>query len=128
MNVHQNRPLVFLDRALEPLRPWLDDDRVVEICANGPGVVWVEVFGEAAMQRHAVPELTAEALRHMAERVAGQSGQSINEQTPLLSAALPTGERFQGIMAPAVAAFARSFAGASAVAARSACFASDGVV
>ena len=102
MNVHQNRPLVFLDRALEPLRPWLDDDRVVEICANGPGVVWVEVFGEAAMQRHDVPKLTAEALRHLAERVAGQSGQSINEQTPLLSAALPTGERFQGIMAPAV--------------------------
>ena len=56
MNVHQNRPLVFLDRALEPLRPWLDDDRIVEICANVPGVVWVEVFGEAAMQRHDVPE------------------------------------------------------------------------
>ena len=102
MNVHQRRPLVFLDRALEPLRPWLDDDHVVEICANGPGVVWVEVFGEAAMQRHDVPELTAEALRHLAERVAGESGQSINEQTPLLSAALPPGERFQGIMAPAV--------------------------
>lgn len=92
---------VFLDRALEPIRPWLDDDQVVEICANGPGVVWIERFGEAAMERHAVPELTAAAIRHLAERVAGFSGQSVNEEHPLLSAALPTGERFQGVMPPA---------------------------
>ncbi len=102
MNAHQKQPQVFLDRALEPIRRWLDDDRIVEICANGPGIVWVEVFGQSAMQRCEVPELTADALRHLSERVAGASGQSINELTPLLSAALPTGERYQGVIAPAV--------------------------
>ena len=102
MNAHLKQPQVFLDRALEPIRPWLDNDQVVEICANGPGIVWVEIFGQSAMQRCEVPELTSHALRHLSERVAGASGQSINELTPLLSAALPTGERFQGVIAPAV--------------------------
>jgi len=95
---------VFIDRALDPIRPWLDDDQVVEICANGPGEVWVERFGQAAMERHEVPGLTEQALRHLAERVAGHSGQSVNEEHPLLSAALPTGERFQGVMPPATTA------------------------
>ena len=95
---------VFLDRALGPLRPWLDDDQVVEICANGPGVVWVERFGQSAMERHDVSELTEQAIRHLAERIAGHSGQSVNEEHPLLSAALPTGERFQGVMPPATTA------------------------
>lgn len=92
---------IFLDRALGPIRPWLLNDQVVEICANGPGQVWVERFGQSAMERHDVPELTESAIRHLAERVAGHSGQSVNEEHPLLSAALPTGERFQGVMPPA---------------------------
>jgi type IV secretion system protein VirB11 len=95
---------VFIDRALEPVRPWLEDDQVVEICANGPGEVWVERFGQSAMERHDVPSLTEHAIRHLAERVAGHSGQSVNEEHPLLSAALPTGERFQGVIPPATTA------------------------
>lgn len=101
MSAQPRNLTVFLDRALSPLRPWLDDDQVVEICANGPGVVWVERFGQSAMERHEVPPLTEQAIRHLAERVAGQSGQSVNEEHPLLSAALPSGERFQGVIAPA---------------------------
>ncbi|PZR79499.1 MAG: P-type DNA transfer ATPase VirB11 [Stutzerimonas stutzeri] len=101
MNAPARNLTVFVDRALEPVRPWLDDDQVVEICANGPGEVWVERFGEAAMERHAVPALTAQAIRYLAERVAGHSGQSVNEEHPLLSAALPSGERFQGVLPPA---------------------------
>lgn len=101
MNVPARNLTVFVDRALEPVRPWLDDDRIVEICANGPGEVWVECFGGAAMERHAVPALTAQAIRYLAERVAGHSGQSVNEEHPLLSAALPSGERFQGVLPPA---------------------------
>ncbi|WP_131120255.1 P-type DNA transfer ATPase VirB11 [Lichenihabitans psoromatis] len=101
MNVALRSPTVFLDRALEPIRPWLLDDQVVEICANGPGEVWVERFGQAAMERHDVLDLTEAAIRHLTERVAGHSGQSVNEEHPLLSAALPTGERFQGVLPPA---------------------------
>ncbi|AUD00140.1 P-type DNA transfer ATPase VirB11 (plasmid) [Bradyrhizobium sp. SK17] len=104
MNVLARSLTVFIDRALDPIRTWLEDDQVVEICANGPGEVWVERFGQAAMERHEVPSLTEHALRHLAERVAGHSGQSVNEEHPLLSAALPTGERFQGVMPPATTA------------------------
>src|SRR3954453_11742233 len=53
------------------------------------------------MERHEVRDLTVTAIRHLAERIAGHSGQSVNEEHPLLSAALPTGERFQGVMPPA---------------------------
>jgi type IV secretion system protein VirB11 len=95
---------VFIDRALDPIREWLADGEVVEICANGPGEVWVERFGQSAMERHAVPGLTEHAIRHLAERVAGHSGQSINEEHPLLAATLPTGERFQGVIPPATTA------------------------
>jgi type IV secretion system protein VirB11 len=101
LNAHTRSPTIFIERALGPIRPWLDDNEIVEICANGPGEVWVERFGKAAMERHEVPELTEDALRHLAERIAGYSGQSVNEEHPLLSAALPTGERFQGVIAPA---------------------------
>ena len=80
---------VFLSRALEPIRRWLTDDAVVEICANRPGEVWIEIAGGTEMERHAVPELNRAALRHLMERVAAFSGQSVNEEHPLLSAALP---------------------------------------
>lgn len=101
MNALGRSLTVFVDRALEPVRTWLDDDQIVEICANAPGEVWIERFGEASMERHPVPGLTAQAIRYLAERVAGHSGQSVNEEHPLLSAALPTGERFQGVLPPA---------------------------
>lgn len=101
MNAPAPALTVFVDRALAPIRRWLDDDQVVEICANGPGEVWVERFGQSAMERHEVSSLTELTIRHLAERVAGHSGQSVNEEHPLLSAALPTGERFQGVLPPA---------------------------
>lgn len=92
---------VFIETALQPLRPWLDNADVVEICANRPGEIWVEMIGAPAMIRHELPELNVGALRHIAERIAGHSGQSVNEEHPLLSAALPSGERFQGVLPPA---------------------------
>ena len=87
MNVPLGRN-VFLDKALAPLAVWLANDQVVEICANQPGEVWVEVMGEPEMMRHSVPALDAAALRHLTERVAYHSDQSVNEEHPLLSAAL----------------------------------------
>lgn len=95
-----HRP-VFLERALLPLRPWLDDPQVIEICANGPGAVFVERLGDGEMLRHAVPELTSALIRQICERVAGATDQAVNEEHPLISAALPAGERFQGVLPPA---------------------------
>lgn len=94
-------PSVFLSKALQPLREWLADERVVEICANEPGRIWVEILGANFMVEHKVPSLTEEALRHLSERVAAETNQSVNHENPLLSAALPMGERFQGVLPPA---------------------------
>ena len=92
---------LFLSKALAPLRPWLDNPKVVEICANGPGSVWVEILGSHSMEHHEVKALTADAIRHLAERVAGHTEQSVNQENPLLSAAMPGGERFQAVLPPA---------------------------
>ena len=92
---------VFLSEALGPLRQWLDNDKVVEIIANGPGELYVEIIGESSMQRVEAREVTVDWLRHLSERVAGFSNQSVNAEHPLLSAALASGERFQGVLPPA---------------------------
>ena len=92
---------VFFRQAAEPIRQWLQNPDVIEICVNGPGEVWVETLGKPAMERFEVEELTETAVRRLAEHVAAATSQSVNSSTPLLSAAMPHGERFQGVLAPA---------------------------
>jgi type IV secretion system protein VirB11 len=45
--------------------------------------------------------MTSDAIRRICEQVAAYSSQSVNEETPLISAAMPNGERFQGVLPPA---------------------------
>jgi len=78
---------VFFRQAAEPIRQWLQNPDVIEICVNGPGEVWVETLGKPAMERFEVEELTATAVRRLAEHVAAATSQSVNSSTPLLSAA-----------------------------------------
>lgn len=56
------------------------------------------------MERFNVPALSQEAVRRIAVHVAGHTDQSVNSSTPLLSAAMPHGERFQGVLSPAAPA------------------------
>jgi type IV secretion system protein VirB11 len=96
-----NDPHYFLRRSLAPLVKFLDDPQVVEISVNRPGEVFVERLGAEHMEFHAVPELTVAQIEHIGERVAAASDQFISHLNPLLSAALPTGERIQVILPPA---------------------------
>nr|WP_210280735.1 P-type DNA transfer ATPase VirB11 [Phyllobacterium endophyticum] len=94
----------MIDLAFAPLRRFLEAPDVVEICINEPGAVFVEHAGGssgAAMVRHELAELTAERIRFMAERVAAASHQFVNDEEPLLSAALPNGARVQVVLPPA---------------------------
>jgi type IV secretion system protein VirB11 len=91
----------FLDKALERLGPYLRDDRISEISINRPGEVFIERMGAAAMERIVDERLTAEWIQTLCERVAGSTNQVVNEERPILSASLPTGERFQCILPPA---------------------------
>jgi type IV secretion system protein VirB11 len=91
----------FLDVALRPLQRLLDQPDVTEIAINRPGSVFIERLGASGMEAVDIPELTAEAIQHLAERVASATDQAVNAERPLLSAALPTGERFQAVLPPA---------------------------
>ncbi len=91
----------FLDVALRPLRRFLEEPGVTEIAINAPGRVFLERLGQDGMDEHGVPEMDAAAIQHLAERVAASTDQAVNAEKPLLSAALPDGERFQAILPPA---------------------------
>lgn len=93
--------LYVIEQALEPLRSLLDDPAVVEISVNKPGQVFVERIGQAHMEFHSIPAMTAEAISQIAQRVAAYTNQFVNSERPLLSAALPTGERIQVVLPPA---------------------------
>lgn len=91
----------FLYRALQPLKRFLDDRDVVEVSVNHPGEVFVERLGADQMEFHDVPEITTAEIVNIGERVAATTNQFISAASPLLSAALPTGERIQVVLPPA---------------------------
>jgi type IV secretion system protein VirB11 len=95
------KPFPFLDKALERLKPYLADERVSEISVNRPGALFVERLGVGGMEHVADPQFTAEWIRTLSERVAGSTNQVVNDAHPILSASLPTGERFQCVLPPA---------------------------
>lgn len=96
-----NSHYYFLERALGPLRAFLDDPTVVEISVNRPGHVYIERLGAEVMEHHHIPALTAAEIENIGERVAGATHQFISGANPILSAALPTGERIQIVLPPA---------------------------
>ena len=78
---------------LRPLRAQLDAPCVLEVCVNRPGELLVETVH--GWQVVAAPELTQERCVSLATAVATFSDQQINQERPLLSATLPSGERIQ---------------------------------
>jgi type IV secretion system protein VirB11 len=91
----------YLRLAAEPIKHWLQDPKVIEIMCNRPGEIWIEAIGRPHMERFSVPTLTQSAIEGLAQRIAGETHQNVNKETPLLSAAMPHGERFQSVLAPA---------------------------
>jgi type IV secretion system protein VirB11 len=84
---------------IEPLRVFLDDDSLTEVCINRPREVWTE--GRDGWQRHEVSTLSFNHCRQLATLVASYNGKAISAEKPVLSAALPNGERVQVIIPPA---------------------------
>ena len=86
---------------LRPLRDHLDGPGVLEVCVNRPGELQVETV--RGWQTVAVPDLTLERCLSLATAVATFSDQQVNQERPLLSATLPSGERSQFVLPAAVA-------------------------
>lgn len=85
---------------LRPLREQLDAPGVLEVCVNRPGELVVETVH--GWQTFAAPDMTQERCLSLATAVATFCDQQINQERPLLSATLPSGERIQFAIPPAV--------------------------
>jgi type IV secretion system protein VirB11 len=88
-----------LDLTLRALRPILSDHAVTELCINRPG----EAFVETREGWRCVPLEFADFqwCMGLAKLVANSTKQRIDAESPLLSAALPGGERIQIVLPPA---------------------------
>jgi type IV secretion system protein VirB11 len=71
------------------------------VAVNRPGEVWTE--GHGNWVRHELPSLGFDACMQLARLVANAAGKAINAEAPVLSAALPDGERVQVVIPPATA-------------------------
>ncbi|MDQ2655178.1 MAG: P-type DNA transfer ATPase VirB11 [Chloroflexota bacterium] len=91
-----------LDLTLRALRPFLEDPLVTELCINRPGEAFIET--RAGWQQQSLPFADFEWCRRLAKLVANSTRQRIEEESPLLSASLPTGDRVQIVLPPATTA------------------------
>ena len=86
---HYSRPLALL----------LADPSVTEVCLQRPGEALIERADGWVYE--SIPWATTAWARHFARLVATASEQRVGAATPLLSAALPSGERVQVVLPPA---------------------------
>src|ERR1700688_1841078 len=99
-----------LDLNLRALRPLLTRSEVTELCINQPGVAFLET--REGWQRESIPFADFDWCRRLAKLVANSTRQRVDEESPLLSASLPSGERIQ-IVSPPAASFGRRAAQAT---------------
>jgi len=93
------RSFDMLTEYLQPLRAFLDDESLTEICVNRPREVWTE--GRAGWVHHFVDALTFTHCTQLAVLIAAYNNKAINNEKPVLSAALPNRERVQVLIPPA---------------------------
>lgn len=84
---------------LKPITVLLSKDGVNEVSINEPNEAWVEKMGD--MFRVNLPGYDSRHLKSLARLIAESTDQKISEETPLLSATLPAGERVQVVFPPA---------------------------
>lgn len=102
MSAESKQHSAHLDRYLGPFRQQLDDPAISEICINGDeSGYWVERAGNAFMDYVENKGITSQDLKQLAHMLASRTGQTVNEEKPLLSCVLPTNERVQIVFPPA---------------------------
>jgi P-type conjugative transfer ATPase TrbB len=94
----------MLRTALGPqIAEWLDDDSVVEIMLNPDGRLWLDRLTSGLEDAGA--RLSPEDGERIVRLVAHHVGAEVHPGAPRVSAELPeTGERFEGLLPPVVAA------------------------
>jgi pilus assembly protein CpaF len=85
---------------LGPLEPFLDDDDITDILANGPFDIYVERNGK--LEKTAVRFRDAQHLGSIAQRIATGIGRRIDEASPMVDARLDDGSRVNIVLPPLV--------------------------
>jgi pilus assembly protein CpaF len=85
---------------LGPLEPFLDDDDVTDILANGPFDVFVERRGK--LEKTTARFRDASHLVNIAQRIASAIGRRIDEASPMVDARLADGSRVNIVLPPLV--------------------------
>jgi len=91
-----------LELMLRPLRPYLTSPDITELCINRPGELFTET--RQGWQCDRLPFADFDWCRRLAKLIANSTRQRIDEESPILSASLPGGERVQLVMPPATTA------------------------
>ena len=85
---------------LGPLEPFLDDDEITDILANGPFDVYVERRGK--LEKTTARFRDAQHLVNIAQRIASAIGRRIDEASPMVDARLADGSRVNIVLPPLV--------------------------
>ena len=85
---------------LGPLEPFLDDDEITDILANGPYSVYVERRGK--LEKTTARFRDADHLVRIAQRIASAVGRRIDEASPMVDARLADGSRVNIVLPPLV--------------------------
>src|SRR5216684_2070257 len=85
---------------LGPLEPFLDDDEITDILANGPFDVYVERRGK--LEKTTARFRDATHLVNITQRIATAVGRRIDEASPMVDARLADGSRVNIVLPPLV--------------------------
>ena len=85
---------------LGPLEPFLDDNEITDILANGPFDVYVERRGK--LEKTTARFRDAQHLVNIAQRIASAVGRRIDEASPMVDARLADGSRVNIVLPPLV--------------------------
>lgn len=94
----------MLRTALGPaIATWLEDPAIIEVMLNPDGRLWIDRLGEGLADTGDI--MSAADGERIIRLVAHHVGTEIHSASPRVSAELPeTGERFEGLIPPVVAA------------------------
>jgi pilus assembly protein CpaF len=85
---------------LGPLEPFLDDDEITDILANGPLDIYIERRGK--LEKTVARFRDAQHLLNIAQRIATGIGRRIDEASPMVDARLADGSRVNIVLPPLV--------------------------
>ena len=85
---------------LGPLEPFLEDDEITDVLANGPFDIYVERRGKLEKTRARFRD--TQHLVNVAQRIASAIGRRVDEASPMVDARLADGSRVNIVLPPLV--------------------------